>query len=268
MNGNIDETHVYKDMQRKETGYQNEILSAATTGSPTQHTYSYSQSNTTYLQPVHSGLECLDLRSSVGSVHAHVLGAHNGLAKDGDLLQLLLGHKLVVAPPDRGPDEGDVHPTVVVANEHGGLVLLVEIQQDVAILHPGEIARQSQEAGAPNVAEENGQSTLGVELAAGNEVEQLRHRECDEPNQSQGDRGKAVIYSVRVQRTVLCIEGQRSALRTDQLLPLLSFPALAVDGFSFFTCGCVLCIARFGRRRHIISARGRRCRREQCRMRS
>ena len=260
MNGKIDETHVYKDMQRKETGYQNEILSAATTGSPTHHTYS--QSNTTYLQPVHSGLECLDLRSSVGSVHAHVLGAHNGLAKDGDLLQLLLGHKLVVAPPDRGPDEGDVHPTVVIANEHGGLVLLVEIQQDVAILHLGEIARQSQEAGAPNVAEENGQSTLGVELATGDEVEQLRHGQRDEPDQPQSDRCEAVIYSVWVQRTVLGIEGERSPLRADQLPPLLSFPALSVDDLSFTTCACVLCIVSFGRRWHIVSARGRRCRGE------
>jgi len=127
------------------------------------------------LQPVHSSLERLDLRSSVGPIDTHVLGAHNSLAEDGDLLQLLLGHELVVAPPDRGPDEGDVHPAVVIANKHGRLVLLVEIQQDVPILHPRKVARQPQEAGAPNMAEEYRKATFGVQLAARNEVEQLCH---------------------------------------------------------------------------------------------
>lgn len=81
--------------------------------------------NQTYLQPVHSSLERLNLRPSVSPIHAHILGAHDGLAKDGDFLQLFFGHELVVAPPDRGPDEGDVHPAVVISNEHGGLVLPV-----------------------------------------------------------------------------------------------------------------------------------------------
>ena len=104
----------------------------------------------THLQPVHSSLERLDLRPTVGPVYTYVLGAHDGPAEDGDLLQLLLGHEFVVFPPDRGPDEGDVHPTVVISNKHGCLVLLVEIEQDLAVFYYRIVARQPEEAGAPN----------------------------------------------------------------------------------------------------------------------
>ena len=169
----------------------------------------------THLQPVHSSLERLDLRPTVGPVHTYVLGAHDGPAEDGDLLQLLLGHEFVVFPPDRGPDEGDVHPTVVIANKHGCLVLLVEIEQDFAVFYYGIVARQPEEAGAPNMAEEYRKSTPGVQLAARYEVEQLCHCKGNGPNQSQSDRREAVIYGIGVQRAVLCIESQRSALGTD-----------------------------------------------------
>jgi hypothetical protein len=81
------------------------------------------------------------------------------------------------------------------------------------------------------MVEECGNSTLGVELAAGDEVEQLCHGQCDEPNQSQSDRCQAIIDGVGVQCSVLCIEGQWPTLRTDQLPPLLTFPALAVCDF-------------------------------------
>lgn len=113
-----------------------------------------------YLQVVDSLLERRNLRSTVGSVHHDVAAGSNGSPQNGHLSQFLFRNELVVSPPDRDAQKGNVHPTAVIGYEHGRAALLVKVLQHLWVFDGGVASCQMHECDAPDVAQKDRDSAL------------------------------------------------------------------------------------------------------------
>lgn len=72
----------------------------------------------THIEPCDALLQRQELRFPIGPIDEYVLGDLDRLPKDWHLLQFLLGYEFVIVPSDGMPDEWDVHPGIVIGNEH------------------------------------------------------------------------------------------------------------------------------------------------------
>lgn len=124
-----------------------------------------------FIKPLHPILQRQKLTPPIRPIHQHVLRNLNRLPQNGNLLQFLLGDEFVIVPSDDVSDEGNVHPGIVVGDEHCLAPALVKLLHEIPILNNRKTSRKSHQQRAPAMTQEYGQPPLLVQLASRNLVE-------------------------------------------------------------------------------------------------
>ena len=97
----------------------------------------------------------------------------------------------------------------------------MKFSHDVSVLDLGEASGEEHEQRPPGVRQKHRHPSIAIDVPPRDPVQQIAHRQCREPHQTEHYRYESVIYRERIERAEFRIEGEDPPLSPDLTRPFL-----------------------------------------------